>query len=364
MRYPHYHNGKVAFTYMGDIWTADESGQNVQRLTAHRAATRRRDSRPTGKWIAFSSDREGNLDVWIVPASRRHAASNSRIIRPTTTCSAGRPTASRCCSPPTAATIFWARCTSCRSTAAPRRKRGPILACTAASRPTAVKLAVNRKGQSYWRKGYRGSYQTDVTVVDLKSQDVQGRDQLPRHGHLADVGQRRLHLFRQRSRRQSPVEHLASARRGRRSHADHAHSPTATCAFPRSAPTARRSFSSEIFGFGSSTWRRASPRRFRSTINAEPQDTLTEYRTVNSEVEDYDVAPSGPQRRRGGARRVVSGAGGRRRRPDAADQRRGPRPQRRVLARRQADRLCLGSRKAAARRFMSCRPTARPSPSA
>ena len=36
VRYPHYHNGKVAFTYMGDIWTADESGQNVQRLTAHR----------------------------------------------------------------------------------------------------------------------------------------------------------------------------------------------------------------------------------------------------------------------------------------------------------------------------------------
>src|SRR5258705_9453123 len=69
VRYPHYHNGKVAFTYMGDIWTADESGQNVQRLTAHRG----RDMTPRfsadGQSIAFSSDREGNLDVWVVPAA-------------------------------------------------------------------------------------------------------------------------------------------------------------------------------------------------------------------------------------------------------------------------------------------------------
>src|SRR5207237_356845 len=35
--------------------------------------------------------------------------------------------------------------------------------------PDGSKLAVNRKGQSYWRKSYRGSYQTDVTVVDLQA---------------------------------------------------------------------------------------------------------------------------------------------------------------------------------------------------
>ena len=39
--------------------------------------------------------------------------------------------------------------------------------------PDGTKLAVNRKGQSYWRKAYRGSYQTDVTVVDLKSKTFQ-----------------------------------------------------------------------------------------------------------------------------------------------------------------------------------------------
>ena len=33
--------------------------------------------------------------------------------------------------------------------------------------PDGTKLAVNRKAQSYWRKYYRGAYQSDVTVMDL-----------------------------------------------------------------------------------------------------------------------------------------------------------------------------------------------------
>ena len=37
VRYPHYHQGRIAFGYLGDIWTADETGQNIQRLTVHKA---------------------------------------------------------------------------------------------------------------------------------------------------------------------------------------------------------------------------------------------------------------------------------------------------------------------------------------
>src|SRR5262245_66352885 len=66
VRYPHYHNGKVAFTYMGDIWTASENGQNVQRLTAHRGRDTTPRFSPEGQWIAFSSYRGGNMDVWVV----------------------------------------------------------------------------------------------------------------------------------------------------------------------------------------------------------------------------------------------------------------------------------------------------------
>src|ERR1041385_1109979 len=63
VRYPSYSNGRVAFTYLGDIWTADENGQNVQRLTVNKASDAFPRFSPDGKWIAFSSDRNGNLDV-------------------------------------------------------------------------------------------------------------------------------------------------------------------------------------------------------------------------------------------------------------------------------------------------------------
>ena len=68
VRYPHYHNGRVVFSYLGDIWTADENGQNIQRLTVNRARDVYGRFSPDGKWIAFSSDRAGNLDVFLIPA--------------------------------------------------------------------------------------------------------------------------------------------------------------------------------------------------------------------------------------------------------------------------------------------------------
>ena len=69
VRYPHYHNGRIVFTYLGDIWTADENGQNIQRLTVNRARDAYPRFSPDGKWIAFSSERNGNLDVYLIPAS-------------------------------------------------------------------------------------------------------------------------------------------------------------------------------------------------------------------------------------------------------------------------------------------------------
>src|SRR3954470_10331716 len=69
VRYPSYSNGRIAFTYLADIWVADENGQNVQRLTVNKARDAYPRFSPDGKWIAFSSDRNGNLDVYVMPSS-------------------------------------------------------------------------------------------------------------------------------------------------------------------------------------------------------------------------------------------------------------------------------------------------------
>ena len=63
LRHPTYSKGKVAFSYLGDLWIANENGTEIQRLTDNRARDVYPRFSPDGNWIAFSSNREGNDDV-------------------------------------------------------------------------------------------------------------------------------------------------------------------------------------------------------------------------------------------------------------------------------------------------------------
>ncbi len=69
LRHPTYHKGRVAFSYIGDIWTANENGSDVRRLTDHKARDIFPRFSPDGARIAFSSNRDGNYDVFVVAAS-------------------------------------------------------------------------------------------------------------------------------------------------------------------------------------------------------------------------------------------------------------------------------------------------------
>src|SRR5690606_36371227 len=48
---------------------ANENGSNPQRLTVHVARDVFPRLSPDGRWVAFSSDRFGNNDVFVVPAT-------------------------------------------------------------------------------------------------------------------------------------------------------------------------------------------------------------------------------------------------------------------------------------------------------
>jgi tricorn protease len=65
-RHPDYHDGKITFSYLGDIWVANEDGSNVQRVTDNAAREVFPRFSPDGRWIAFSSNRYGNYDVFVV----------------------------------------------------------------------------------------------------------------------------------------------------------------------------------------------------------------------------------------------------------------------------------------------------------
>ncbi len=68
-RHPDYHAGKIAFSYLGDIWVASEDGSNVVRLTDNTGRDVYPHFSPDGRWIAFSSNRYGSYDVFVIPAS-------------------------------------------------------------------------------------------------------------------------------------------------------------------------------------------------------------------------------------------------------------------------------------------------------
>jgi tricorn protease len=57
----------VAFSYFGDIWVADTVGGVARPVTSHRAHEINPVFSPDGKWIAFSSNRHGSYNVFIIP---------------------------------------------------------------------------------------------------------------------------------------------------------------------------------------------------------------------------------------------------------------------------------------------------------
>src|SRR5438270_13379116 len=67
-RYPDYHDGKIVFSYLGDLWVVREDGSNPVRLTVHTARDSHPRFSPDGRWVAFSSSRYGNYDVFVIPA--------------------------------------------------------------------------------------------------------------------------------------------------------------------------------------------------------------------------------------------------------------------------------------------------------
>jgi tricorn protease len=68
-RHPDYHAGRITFSYLGDIWTANEDGTGVHRVTDNIAREVYPRFSPDGKWIAFASNRYGNYDVFVVAVS-------------------------------------------------------------------------------------------------------------------------------------------------------------------------------------------------------------------------------------------------------------------------------------------------------
>jgi len=171
-RYPHVSQGKLVFSYHGDIWIANENGSNPMRLTAHIARDTFPRLSPDGRWVAFTSDRFGNADVFVIPA----AGGEPKQL----TFSTGNDTV-----------LNWAPdgkavLTTTQSGTSPWRSPLALVPIDG-SLPVPLDMdggvqgmikqdgsviAFNRMGGSYWRKGYRGNRSDDVWLQDLKTKRI------------------------------------------------------------------------------------------------------------------------------------------------------------------------------------------------
>ncbi len=59
---------QIAFAYAQNIWTVPRGGGSARRLTSFQGQTSNPHFSPDGKWIAFSGEYAGNLDVYVVAA--------------------------------------------------------------------------------------------------------------------------------------------------------------------------------------------------------------------------------------------------------------------------------------------------------
>ena len=68
LRTPSVSANHIAFAYANNIWTVNRSGGSARRLTTFQGQTSNPHFSPDGKWLAFSAEYAGNIDIYVVSA--------------------------------------------------------------------------------------------------------------------------------------------------------------------------------------------------------------------------------------------------------------------------------------------------------
>jgi tricorn protease len=290
VRYPSYHNGRIAFTYLADIWTADENGGNVQRLTVNKARDAYPRFSPDGKWIAFSSDRNGNLDVFLIPSGGgtakqlTHHSADDTVLGWT-------PDGTGVLFSSQRGEDFMGLLYVVSTNGGMPWRAGPDMGNAASFSPDGKRIAYNPKGQSYWRKFYRGSYQTDVWVEDIAAKkfsqvtDFEGMDSWPMWGRDGGIyfvsdrdGNGLTNIWRVDDSG-GKAEKVTSFRSG-------------DVRFPSISADGRVIVFEHDFGIWKLDTAGKKVSQIRLDIDAETQENDSEVRSFASEADDYDVAPN------------------------------------------------------------------------
>ncbi|HVT40687.1 MAG TPA: hypothetical protein VHE78_16730, partial [Gemmatimonadaceae bacterium] len=297
-RYPHISNsGHIAFTYQDDIWVADGDGANPRRLTNNIARDINPRFSPDEKWIAFSSNRMGNYDVYVIPVGGGEAkqltwhTADDNVLYWTPDGKEVVFTSSRSMHP-FGSPLYKVDLEGHLPTPMPMdfARNGMI-------KQDNTLVAYNRNGPPYWRKGYRGNAAADIAVQDLRTGDIR------------EVSYTDIKKFRSQASDAQPMWgpdgkiYFASERDGIfniwRFNADGTspeqvtHFKTGGITFPAMSPDGKKMIFENEFDLWTLDLPGGSPKRLSIHIDAEPKENPVEFVNADSRAEGFDVSPSG-----------------------------------------------------------------------
>ncbi len=165
----------VAFSWNGDIWLVSTKGGKARQLTHHPAEDRYPKFSPGGRYIAFTSTRNGSRQVHLVPAT---GGRPQRLTSHTEgfTVEGWHPNGKQILTSITR-DHFWKRGERFSLITAGKPGAEKILfddyGANGRLSPDGKKLLFTREGERTWRKGYRGPRSSQIWLYDLEAESFQ-----------------------------------------------------------------------------------------------------------------------------------------------------------------------------------------------
>jgi tricorn protease len=306
-RHPDYHEGKIVFSYLGDLWLVQDDGSNPRRLTVHSARNVYPRFSPDGKWIAFSSARYGNYDVFIIPAEGGEARRLTYHSAPDTVVGWSRDSKKVVFS--SARGLLYPNLPNLYEVAIEGGLEQPLptdWGYWGSYSPDGTKLAFNRHPMVWWRKHYRGSYAADLWIADVGSHtfrklldqdtpdDQKASNFWPMYGNgeIYFVSDRATVAKAGSPQAMSSVNNIWKVREDGSDPVQVTHHQSGSLFWPSLSSDGKTIVYEENFGLWKLDVGTGEAREVKVNITSDDKENNREILSVNAEADSYHLSPS------------------------------------------------------------------------